>query len=51
MGWRQLHHSESVALSDVGVEPPSQALVEALGPIDIGYGQRHDLEVHVDAQR
>ena len=45
-----LHHAEVVAGADVGVQPPSQAQVEALGPIDIGDGQRHDLEPQRDGR-
>ena len=45
---RELHRPEVVAGGKVGVQPPSEALIEALCPIDIGDGQRHDLELHVD---
>ena len=44
VGRRELHPPEVVAGGKVGVQPPSEALVEALRPIDIGDGQRHDLE-------
>jgi hypothetical protein len=47
---RQLDYSEVVAGDDVGVRPPSEALVEALCPIDVGDGQRHDLELHVHSK-
>src|SRR5690348_11324878 len=50
MGRRELHRPDVVADDQVDVEPPSEALVEALGPIDIGDGQRHDLERHVHPQ-
>ena len=39
----------NVAESEVGIQPSSQALIEALGTIDVGDGQRHDLELHVYA--
>jgi hypothetical protein len=45
---RQLNRPEGVANDDVRVQTPSEALVEALGLIDIGDGHRHDLELHVD---
>ena len=48
VGRRELHRPDVVADDQVDVEPPSEALVEALRPIDIGDGQRHDLERHVD---
>ena len=48
VGRRHLHRPEVVADDQVDVEPPSKALIEALRPIDIGDGQRHDLELHVD---
>src|SRR5213078_5098360 len=44
---RELDGPDVVADDQVDVEPPSEALVEALRPIDIGDGQRHDLEFHV----
>ena len=47
---RQLHRPDVVADDQVDVQPPSEALVEALCPVDVGDGQRHDLEVHVDAE-
>src|SRR4051812_7304401 len=46
-GRRHLHLPE-VAEVDVDVEPPSQALVEAQCPIDVGDWDRHHLEPHVD---
>src|SRR5690348_8411633 len=46
----ELHGTHLVADDQVDVQPPPQALVEALCPIDIGHGQGHDLEVHVNAQ-
>jgi hypothetical protein len=48
LGGGELDHPEGVADGDVGVQPPAEALVEALGPVDVGDGQRHDLEFHVD---
>ncbi len=35
----------------VGVEPPTQAAVEALGAIDVPNRNDHDLELHVDGSR
>ena len=32
---RQLDHPEAVSGGDVGIQTPAEALVEALGPIDI----------------
>ncbi|HEY9622511.1 MAG TPA: hypothetical protein V6C78_19285 [Crinalium sp.] len=32
---------------EVGIQPPSQRLIEVLGSIDIGDGQHHYLEFHV----
>ena len=40
MGRRELHRPEVVADDQVDVEPPSEALIEALRSIDIGHGQR-----------
>src|SRR5687767_708509 len=51
VGGRQLHHAATFAEVEVGVHAPSKALVEALCPIDIGDGQSHDLELHVDGSR
>ena len=48
VGGRELDRADVVAEVEVGVQPPSEALVEALCPIDVGDGQRHDLELHVD---
>src|SRR4051794_4452223 len=50
VGRRELHRADVVADDQVDVEPPPEALIEALGPIDVGDGQRHDLERHVHAQ-
>lgn len=47
---RQLNRPDVVAECKVAIQPPSQALIEALGPIHIGDGQRHDLELHLHAQ-
>src|SRR6516225_352052 len=33
---------------DVAVEAPTQALIERLGSLDVGHGDDHDLELHVD---
>src|SRR6266480_2378595 len=47
VGRRELNRPDVVADDQVDVEPPSEALIEALCPIDIGDRQRHDLEFHV----
>src|SRR4029453_14221072 len=46
---RQLNRPDVIADDEIGVQSPSQALIEALGPVDIGDGQRYDLELHVHA--
>src|SRR3954449_7283638 len=46
---RELHPSDVLAGAEVGVQPPPEALIEALRPIDVRDGQRHDLEPHVHA--
>ena len=38
-------------ITEIGVEPPPQALVEALGAIDIGHRNSHDLELCIDHLR
>src|SRR4051812_41529760 len=48
VGWRELDRPDVVANDQIDVEPPPEALVEALRAIDIGDGQRHHLERHVD---
>jgi hypothetical protein len=47
VGRRELQRPKAIAAGQVGVQPPSEALIEALCPIDIGDGQRHNLEFHV----
>ena len=37
-----------VAAAEVGVEPPAEALVELLRPVDIRDGDDDGLELHVD---
>ena len=44
---RELDQAEVVTAGDVGVQPSPQPLIEALGPIDVGHRQHHDLEFHV----
>jgi hypothetical protein len=44
-GRRELDDVE-VAVGELGVEPPAEARVEALRPVDVGDGQLHDLEPH-----
>src|SRR5262245_26071569 len=48
--WGELHVPDLVAEDQVDVQPPAEALVEGLGPVNVGDGQRHDLEVHVHAE-
>jgi hypothetical protein len=38
-------------VGEVGVQPPAQALVEALGPIDVGNREDHDLDLLIDRRR
>jgi hypothetical protein len=45
---RELDDAKAVEGGVVGVEPPAQALVELLGPVDVGYRDDLDLQVHVD---
>ena len=42
-----LHEPPVVAAGEIGVQPPTQALVEALGAIDVGHGNDDDLELQV----
>ena len=39
---------QSSAAGEVGVQPPPQALVEALGAIDVGHRNDDDLELRFD---
>ena len=45
---RELDDAKAVQRGDVVVEPPTQALVELLGSVDVGHGDDVDLELHVD---
>src|SRR5215469_13979030 len=45
---RELDDAKAVQRGVVAVEPPTQALVELLGSVDVGYGDDVDLEVHID---
>src|SRR5262249_36192717 len=47
-GRRQLYDAAAVPARQVGVQPPPQALVEALRAIDVRHGHDDDLEFHVD---
>src|SRR5262245_25070721 len=47
-GRRQLYDATAVSARQVGVQPPPQALVEALRAIDVRHGHDDDLEFHVD---
>ena len=42
---------QSGAVGEIGVEPPPQALVEALGAIDVGHRNDDDLELQIDRRR
>ena len=44
-GRRHLHHPPVVTGGEIGVQPPPQALVEALGAIDVGHRNDDDLEL------
>ena len=44
----ELDDAEAVEGSDVIVEPPTQSLVERLGPVDIRHGDDLDFEIHAD---
>src|ERR1700733_14221903 len=48
MGRRELDDPEVIAGGDVGVQPPAEAGVEVLGPVDVADGHRHDLKPHID---
>ena len=48
---RELDHAEVVAGGVVGVEPPTQVAVEALGAVDVRNGNDDDLELHVELPR
>jgi hypothetical protein len=41
-----VHEAVVIAGGDVGVDPPPQALIEAVGPIDVGDRHDHSLEPH-----
>jgi hypothetical protein len=48
---RELDAPKRVTDDEVGVEPPTQLAVEALGAIDVRYRDDDDLELHVDRLR
>jgi hypothetical protein len=48
---RELDDPKIVTPGDVGVEPPAQAAVKALGAIDVRNGDDDDLELQVDRPR
>ena len=50
-GRRELDHAEVVAPGEVGVEPPTQAAIEALGAIGVRNRDDDDLKPHVDSPR
>src|SRR5207253_3972444 len=47
-GRRELDYPEAIIESEIGVQPPPQAPVEALGAIDIGHRNDDDLELQID---
>src|SRR6516225_7326284 len=44
----ELDDAKALRRGDVAVEAPTQALIEFLGSVDVGHGDDHDLELHVD---
>src|SRR5208337_426011 len=46
--WRKLYDPKLVTTGQVGVEPPTQAAIKALGAIDVRNRDDDDLELHVD---
>src|SRR5215813_5535024 len=44
----ELDDAKALHRGDVAVEVPTQALIEFLGSVDVGHGDDHDLELHVD---
>src|SRR6267378_2982733 len=50
-GRRELDDPEAIIESEIGVQPPPQALVEALGAIDVGHRNDDDLELQIAAHR
>ena len=47
-GGRELDDPKAVQRGDVVVEPPTQALVELFGAVDVGNGNDLVFELHVD---
>ena len=45
---RELDDAKPIERGDVVVEPPTQAFIELLGPVDVGYGDDLDFEVKVE---
>src|SRR5580704_8517426 len=48
---RQLDYPEVLPEGDIGVQAPTEILVELLCPVDVGHGQCHGLELQVDRRR
>ena len=48
---RELYNSKIVADGEVGIEPPTQITVKALGAIDVRDRDDDDLKLHVDRAR
>jgi hypothetical protein len=50
-GGRELHGARAVSPGEIGVDPPAQIGVEALGPVNVRNRKDGNLELHVDALR
>src|SRR5215469_7298172 len=48
---RELDHAVIVAGGKVGIEPPTQAAIKALGAIDVRNRDDHDFELHIGGSR
>jgi hypothetical protein len=49
-GRRQLHGSEVLPDHEIGIDTPPQSGVEGLGAVNVGYGNRDDLEFQIDGR-
>src|SRR5262249_46773119 len=48
---RELDSPGPVRPDEIGIEPPTQIFVEALGAVDVGNGDDGDFELHIDFAR
>jgi hypothetical protein len=48
---RELYDAKVATLGNIGVEPPTQASVKSLGPLDVRNRNGDDLELEVDRSR